>query len=312
MALSSWEKSKRQRKIRQHTQTWQQVCAYSTLDWNLFHLFLAIKTAQTANSFPFFFIVLPQSVCQNKQLFKGRRFGKQPLKQAFPLPMLNTALHSCPQKLVSTAEKKCLIERHKPSALKMGSAQSIWNWIKKKKKSFQKYLRETVSFSLSLFYKCQSRAFLFLFILLAHLSLIKSFHHLNGCYFPCYLSTFSSFYPPNFSYFISTESLHFQMSLRFLRTAHTLKCACQPPALGGGRGDGFPSPLLPASPQMQTVVGESFLISFFLFFGHCSRAIYNCLVNAPSLWHWGYGHFCSQMVREKSQATEGLELLFLT
>lgn len=73
-----------------------------------------------------------------------------------------------------------------------------------------------------------------------------------------------------------------------------------------GREDGFPSPLLPASPQMQTVVGESFLLSFSLLFGHRSHAIYNCLVNAPLLWHRGYGHFYSQMVREKKPSHGGI------
>lgn len=245
------------------------------------------KNCPNSKQLPFFYC--PSIVCVSEQTAfqrQGIQEAPKPLKQAFPLPMLNTALHSCPQKLVSTAEKKCLIERHKPSALKMGSAQSIWNWIRKK--SFQKYLRETVSFSFSLFYKCQSWAFLLLlFILFACLLLITSFHHLNGCYVLCYLSTFSSFYSPNLSCFISTASLHFQMSLRFLRTAHTLKCACQPPALGEGGWISFSSPpsfptdadsggwILP--PFLLPVIWSS-LACYLQLSGKCTLAL------APRVW----------------------------
>lgn len=170
----------------------------------------------------------------------------KPLKQAFLLPMLNAALHSCPQKLVSTAEKKCLIERHKPSALEMGSAQNIWNWIKKKKLP-----KISKGDSFPLFYKCQLQAFFLFLVYFVCMSFINYiFPSFKWLLFLHYLSTFSSFYPSNFSYFICTVSLHFQMSLRLLRTAHTLKCACQPPALGesGGRvwgGISFSPPSFP-------------------------------------------------------------------
>lgn len=167
----------------------------------------------------------------------------------------------------------------------MGSAQSIWDRIKKKK-----LLKIFKGDSFSLFYKCQLRAFFFfLFILFAFLSLITSFHHLNGCYVPHYLSTFSSFYPPNFSYFISTVSLHFQMSLRLLRTAHTLKFACQPPALGewGGRGGGMDfllSSQLPNRCRQWWVNPSSFPSPHYLVIAHMPFTGKSTLTLALTVW----------------------------
>lgn len=145
------------------------------------YLLVAIKPA--TNSKQLALVYCPSIACILEQMAFQRQESQEDLeslKQAFPFSVLNTALHSClKKKLVSIAEKKCLIERHTPSALKMGSAQSIWNWIKTRK--LPKTFKGGTDFLVSLFFTGLSWVFSFSFILFACLSLISSFHHVDVC-----------------------------------------------------------------------------------------------------------------------------------
>lgn len=143
----------------------------------------------------------------NKLLFIKQEFQEawKSLKQAFLFSMLNRALHSCPKKLVSTAEKKCFIERHKPSTLKMGSALSIWNWIKKKK--LPKIFAGDTDFLFLLFFKGLSWMFSFLFVCLSFSNYL--FPSLNRLLSSRSFDIFSPCYSSSFSSFVFTLSLHF-------------------------------------------------------------------------------------------------------
>lgn len=146
------------------------------------YLLVAIKPA--TNSKQLVWVYCPSIVCILEQTAFQRQESQEDLeslKQAFPFSVLNTALHSCflKKNLLAQLRKKCLIERHKPSALKMGSAQSIWNWIKTRK--LPKTFKGGTDFLVSLFLTGLSWAFSFSFILFAYLSLISSFHHVDVC-----------------------------------------------------------------------------------------------------------------------------------
>lgn len=52
-------------------------------------------------------------------------------KEGFPIFHVKHSSAFLPKRLVSAAEKKCLIERHKPSTVKMGSALAYGTELRK-------------------------------------------------------------------------------------------------------------------------------------------------------------------------------------